>query len=290
MKRLAFAFASVCALAFAGCSTPSPIAPSLSGSVGLPHSGFLSHGTELPKEGLGFRWKSAADHHWGLPRLVGLIEEAAGNVATARPGSQPLFVGDLSAQAGGALMPKHRSHRSGRDVDLLFFLTTVEGVPIPNGEFIKIGPDGLGVSEAGHFVRFDVDREWLLIRSLVDSRKAHIQWIFVSRVLEALLVERAIALGEPPGLVQKAQTVMQQPGDSLPHDDHIHVRIACEADEFVSGCGGGGPSWAWLPQPKKRIEAPTAELLEALLGPSVMPDKKPAVAIAPAHEEEPGAE
>jgi penicillin-insensitive murein DD-endopeptidase len=280
-RGLAFlALGAAClALAAVGCSTPSALAPNLQGSVGLPHSGFLTGARELPAEGRGYQWKSAADHHWGLPRLVDLIEEATHHVDEARPGSKPLVVGELSARGGGALMPKHRSHRSGRDVDLLLYMTTVEGVPVTNGAFVKIGPDGLGVSETGRFVRFDVDREWLLVRSIVASDKAHVQWIFVSRVLEALMVERAMALGEPAELIQKAQTVMQQPGDSLPHDDHLHVRIACEADEYTHGCEGGGPAWAWLPRPAKRIEAPATELLEALLGPSVAGEKPASVAV-----------
>lgn len=251
------------------CSMPSAVAPTLQGAVGVPHAGFLTNGKELPVEGRGFKWKSAADHHWGLPRMVDLIEESAGKVDELRPGTRALHVGDISARGGGNLMPKHRSHRTGRDVDLLFYVTTLEGVPVANDGFVKIGPDGLGVSTAGRFVRFDADREWLLIRSLVASDKAHVQWVFVSRILEALMVEHAIALGEPAALVQKAQTVMQQPGDSLPHDDHIHVRIACEADEYAHGCEGGGPSWAWIPRPAKRVEAPAGELLDALLGPSV---------------------
>lgn len=264
-----------------GCSTPSAIAPNLQGSIGLPHAGFLAGGRELPAEGRGFRWKSKDDHHWGVPRLVSLIEEAAGKVDESRPGSKPLHVGDLSARGGGALMPKHRSHRSGRDVDLLFYVTTLEGVPAPNDGFVKIGADGLGVSGAGRFVRFDVDRQWILVRSLVASKQAHVQWIFISRVLEALLVERAMALGEPTDLVQKAQTVMQQPGDSLPHDDHIHLRIACEAEDYAHGCEGGGPSWAWLPRPAKKVEAPARELLDALLGPILSGDKPPSVATLP---------
>ncbi len=278
MKR-ALALCALTAVSF-GCSAPSAIAPSLHGSVGLPHSGFLVGGKELPREGKGYRWKSTADHHWGLPRLVSLIEESSEKVEAARPGSQPVFVGDLSARGGGALMPKHRSHRTGRDVDILFFLTTLEGVPVPNPAFVKIGADGLGVTE-GRFVRFDVDRQWLFVRSMVESKQAHVQWIFISRVLEALLVERAIALGEPPSLVQKAQQVMQQPGDSLPHDDHVHVRLACESDEFAKGCDGGGPLWAWSPRPAKRIEASAADLLEAIVGPSVLGEGKGSVALVP---------
>jgi penicillin-insensitive murein endopeptidase len=74
--------------------------------------------------------------------------------------------------------------------------------------------------------------------------------LFVSRSIEALLIEYALARAEPLALVNQAQTVLLQPTDSTPHDDHMHVRIACTPDEGVSGCSGGGPYWQWLPQPK----------------------------------------
>ena len=45
----------------------------------------------------------------------------------------------------------------------------------------------------------------------------------------------------------RAQSVMWQPVDSLPHDDHIHMRIACSVEETQAGCSGGGPYWEWLP-------------------------------------------
>jgi penicillin-insensitive murein endopeptidase len=48
-------------------------------------------------------------------------------------------------------------------------------------------------------------------------------------------------------LVWHAETVLMQPGDSLAHDDHIHMRIACTPEELVLGCEGGGPRWEWLP-------------------------------------------
>jgi hypothetical protein len=47
--------------------------------------------------------------------------------------------------------------------------------------------------------------------------------------------------------VWQAETVLMEPGDSLPHDDHIHLRIACTPEESVAGCAGGGPYWEWLP-------------------------------------------
>ncbi|MBK7402288.1 MAG: penicillin-insensitive murein endopeptidase [Myxococcales bacterium] len=268
MRRALFgAGLGLLAVVAAGCSIPSAVAPQIRGSVGLPHSGFLTDSKELPRKGKGYEWRRTQDHHYGLPRLVGMLEEASASVVVARPNSQPVIMGELSAKGGGALMPTHRSHRTGRDVDVLFYVTSLEGAPIPNPDFVKIGPDGVGVSAAGRFVRFDTARQWIFVKSLVETKQAHVQWIFISRVLEALLVEHAIALGEPSALVQKAQTVMQQPGDSLPHDDHIHVRIACEADEYARGCDGGGPQWGWLPKPAPRVAVPASELVATLVGP-----------------------
>jgi penicillin-insensitive murein endopeptidase len=71
--------------------------------------------------------------------------------------------------------------------------------------------------------------------------------MFCSLDVEALLIDYARALGEPPDLVWHAETVLMQPGDSLVHDDHIHMRIACTPEEMVFGCEGGGPRWEWLP-------------------------------------------
>ena len=270
--------ALTCALS--ACSIPSAVSPSFSGSVGVPHAGFLTNGVELPKEGKGFRWKSAADHHYGLPRMIAVLQEAAGSVADQRPSTPPIYIGEISAKGGGALLPKHRSHRTGRDADVMFFVTTPEGLPVAGTGFTKFGADGLGVDSGGRFLRFDTDREWLFIKAILQSKQVHVQWIFIARILEAVVIEHAIALGEPTQLVAMAEQVMQQPGDSLPHDDHIHVRLACEPDEFPRGCDGGGPRWAWLPAPNK-YEASSSELVDALLGPSVAPEENTPVAIAP---------
>lgn len=265
--------------ALGGCSIPSSIAPGFKGSVGVPHAGFLTDGVELPKQGKGFVWRTKVDHHFGLPRTVAMIEAAAAEVAADKPDAPPLYVGEISAKGGGALMPKHRSHRTGRDVDLMFFMSTPSGAPVAGDDFVKFGPDGLGVDRSGKFVRFDVDRQWRLVRALVTSDKAHVQWLFIARPLEAMLVEHAIAMGEPANVISMAEQVMQQPGDSLPHDDHMHVRVACEPEETAQGCDGGGPSWAWLPK-KKTVDVSDDELLEAILGPSVVHEEPAPVAAA----------
>ena len=84
-------------------------------------------------------------------------------------------------------------------------------------------------------------------RALVTAPEIGVQFMFASRNVEALLIDYAVARGEPLDIVLHAQSVMWQPGDSMPHDDHIHLRIACSVEETLAGCTGGGPYWDWLP-------------------------------------------
>lgn len=239
------------AFALVGCmGTPSPLAPNFTGSVGVPHSGVLTSGVELPVKGDGFvRYRPKGDHYWGNPRLVESIVSATKHVHDEMPGGSPLLVGDLSARYGGQI-PGHRSHRTGRDVDLIYYTTTPSGAPIPSPGFVHFGSDGLAKVDDERYVRLDVERQWLLVKTLLQSQTTRVQWMFASRNVEALLIDYAIARGEDLMLVWRAETMLLEPGDSSPHDDHLHLRIACTAEEELTGCEGGGPRWEWLgPEP-----------------------------------------
>jgi len=103
------------------------------------------------------------------------------------------------------------------------------------------------VPDSPDYVRLDIGRQWLLLRSLLTSPEIGVQFMFVCHEIEALLIDHARALGEPDALIWQAETVMLEPSDSLRHDDHVHLRIACSPEEAVAGCSGGGPRWQWLP-------------------------------------------
>jgi penicillin-insensitive murein endopeptidase len=226
--------------------TPTPLAPGLAGSVGVPHNGVLTSATELPTSGPGYvRFRPHAKSYHGLPRLVGAIERAAGTVLEQMPGGAPLVVGDLSEQGGGRI-PRHNSHRTGRDVDLLFFITTPRGVPLRNPGFFALAEDGFVRFPDGQYGVIDLPRQWLLIKTLLDDREIDVQFLFMSRDLEARIIDYALAKEDDLELVWRAETVMLQPVDSLPHADHVHMRVACRPDEAVAGCSGGGPHWPWL--------------------------------------------
>lgn len=259
-------FAALVALGSAACTgTPSPLSPAIRGSIGVPHNGMITNAVALPKKGEGYALLRNNGRNWGNPRLVGAIQSAARSVSQARPGGAKLLVGDISARWGGQASG-HRSHRTGRDADLLIYALTPDGRSIESPGFVRYGPDGLGEVDKGKFVRVDLAREWQLVKALITSREANVQWLFFARWLEALVIEYARARGEDPELVWYAESVLLQPGDSAAHDDHLHLRVACTPEEAVAGCLGGGPYWPWLPALPQLQTPADPELAQALIG------------------------
>ena len=248
-----------------GCGrTPTPLNPAISGSIGSPNRGVLTRSVELPRSGDGFKWLRNDDHHHGLPRFVNAIERAAARVAKERPGAM-LSVGDISARSGGRLMP-HLSHRSGRDADLLFYWTTLDGAPVETPGWIHLEADGLAWDEKGkRFLRFDVEREWLLVKTLVEDPEARVQWVFANHNAEALLIEWARARGEPSETIVRAMDVMLEPHPGGAHDDHVHVRTQCTAEEIVAGCEPTGPPREWLVKLDRAVDPPSDHELALVL-------------------------
>jgi penicillin-insensitive murein endopeptidase len=237
---------SLAGLFLGGCArAPSPLAPHWAGSIGMPHRGVLTRAVELPAQGAGFRVLTANERHFGTPRFVATLTRAAARVHEQRPGGA-LTIGDLSAKTGGKIS-SHASHRTGRDADLLLYMTTLEGAPVSVTGFVHVGKDGLAWDEAGQrFLRFDVERQWLLVKALVEDPDARVQWLFASRPVGAMLLEWARARGESGETLVRAMDTLLEPGaPAQSHDDHIHIRIACNAEEIALGCEPHGPTRPW---------------------------------------------
>jgi penicillin-insensitive murein endopeptidase len=195
-------------------------------------AGRLAEAIVLPESGEGYRvppmW-AARGLSWGTRPLVGLIERAAARVASEVPGSM-LWVGDLSAHDGGPTA-WHRSHQNGRDADLIFFARDDQGEPAPmpwamrrfdeSGFSWTAGADGVPIR-----LEFDVERNWALVRALLEDEQATITHLFIAVPLKRQLLDYAREQGEPEELIARAEEALQQPGDSTPHNDHLHVRIA----------------------------------------------------------------
>jgi penicillin-insensitive murein endopeptidase len=262
------ALATVATLSAFGCvRSPSPLTPQNEGSVGLPHRGSLSHGTRLPSEGTGFARLRKDERRYGTERLVGAIERAAAVVEKARPGSV-LVIGDLSATRGGRVLP-HLSHRNGRDADLLLYVSTPSGAMVTSPGFVHFGPDGLAWdAEHDRYLRFDVEREWLLVKTLVEDDDARVQWIFLNHALQPMLIDWARARGEPLETIRRAEQVLLEPKPGGVHDDHTHIRVACGDDEIAHGCEPNGPERPWFTRAREPVDAPsTDELVREISAP-----------------------
>jgi penicillin-insensitive murein endopeptidase len=194
----------------------------------------------------GLRWLRDNDRHWAVPRFARAIERAAAVVARERPGAT-LLVGDLSTRTGGGPLPPHFSHRTGMDADLLFYVSTLDGASVESPGFIHFGADGLARDDSrNRWLRLDIERQWLFVKAILEDPNARVQWIFVSNVVKAMLVEWALARGEPTETVRRAEEVMMEPNPGGVHDDHIHVRTACSPEETAAGCEPSGPRRPWL--------------------------------------------
>jgi penicillin-insensitive murein DD-endopeptidase len=272
----------VLAVAVSACAAaPSPLSPAWHGSIGLPGHGVLADGAQVRRDAEGLCWLRDNDRHWALPRFASAIERAAAVVARERPGGT-LLVGDLSTQTGGGPLSPHFSHRSGLDADLLFYLSTLDGAPVHSPGFVHFGADGIARDEAHQrWLRLDVARQWLLVRALLEDPQARVQWIFVSDVVKAMLVEWALARGDATETVRRAQEVMLEPHPGGVHDDHIHVRTACSPEEAVAGCTPSGPSRSWLVYDLPPAADNDAELVLALLVGSESPNTLIAEPAAP---------
>ena len=195
--------------------------------------------------------------HYGVDELVELLLTSAEQVASAFPASR-LAVGNLSVFDGGRISWS-RSHNSGRDVDLGFFIRDKEGADLPLETLVHIRRSGAVAEIPG--ATFDTERNWAVVKALLTSETAKVQWIFIYAPLERMLLAHATKLGEPQALIDKAATIMHQPGDSAPHDDHFHIRIFCTLDDRLEGCRNTGPRREGVPSYDREVAARALELL-----------------------------
>jgi penicillin-insensitive murein endopeptidase len=226
-----------------GCFSWFAVLPGVSGALGTTSRGMLLQGDHLPREDAHFRSYRHIDRRFGVAALTGAIARSADRVAAEHPGSE-LLVGDISGEIGG-FISGHRSHRSGRDADLAFYVTDLYGRPAAGAPLIRFDRFGIGVRD-GEVYRFDTARNWALVEALLTDPEAEIQWIFVSKGLKALLMTWALDNGRDLGLIERSAAVLRQPGDSAPHYDHFHVRVFCPKREARDFCINTGPVWPWI--------------------------------------------
>ena len=235
-------------------------------SVGTINGGHLRHGRALAAKGEGYvipsLWTTRGNRY-GTDEIVHAIERAARRVRREYPGGT-LGIGDLSPRGGGDSQ-LHRSHENGRDADLIYFAVDDQDKPVlPVDAMPRYSPVDLRsfapLADARvHFGpfsprRFDVKRNWALVRALLQDPGIEVQFLFCHEGLKARLIDYARSIGEDSALIDEASVILRQPGDSLPHDDHLHLRIYCSTADRAWGCSDRGPPrwlkkrWKYLPE------------------------------------------
>jgi len=202
-------------------------------SVGSPNDGHLKGGVHLDVTRPYFRVVpsyDSGDVRWGLPVFVNMIDRAARAVNKRFPGSV-LDVGDISRHGGGDVL-RHHSHESGRDADLGFYAVDAHGKQLHAHGFIKFDTSMASPTVPG--AHYDLARNWAFVQELLTDPAARVSHIFIAEWIR----HEVLAYARPRvshALWDRAATVMMQPHNSLPHDDHFHVRISCP-HELHSTC------------------------------------------------------
>lgn len=198
----------------------SEVPESVSESIGAPNRGQLERGERLPNHaGYMVRDRNRA---WGTLETVLWMQDAFDHLRARFPGSPRVRVHDISRRRGGP-MTGHRSHQSGRDVDLSYFQSRCSGRPCP---FRNLSPDEL-----------DANRQWALFEHWLKNDQ--VDAIFMDYSLQAPLYRAARRAGY--SRQQLSRWIQYPRGSSFPHGivrhfrkhrDHAHVRFSCpETDE-----------------------------------------------------------
>jgi penicillin-insensitive murein endopeptidase len=225
----------------AGCAELGVVSDGTSISVGKPSHGYLVDGARLPDLGDGFVTRAvwrARNNRFGTDETIDLVTGVARRMHRQIHDVR-LVVADLSGNGGGERAAFHRSHQSGRDVDLLYYMRDAVGQAFePDAMHVFNGwaraVDGTGLS-------IDVPRTWLLVKELVTAPEAPVQWIFMYEPIANRLIDYAKQTGEPEAVIIRARRTLRQPGDSARHDDHLHVRVYCSPADRAYGCVDIGP-------------------------------------------------
>lgn len=188
-------------------------------SVGTPSRGKLQHAARLrPHRAYRIRDRARA---WGTEEVVWHMERAFDQVLDRFPGAPKVEVHDLSYRAGGPIA-HHRSHQSGRDVDIAYFHSACKRRTC---SFDRVGPQQL-----------DVARQWALLSYWL--KRDQLEAVFMDYSLQAALYRHAKRQGAsaadlkhwfqyPRGRSFQLGVIRHYPK----HADHLHVRFACHKSD-----------------------------------------------------------
>lgn len=193
---------------------------SRSKTVGRPQAGSLVNGEQMPP-GPGY-FRRRPRNSWGTNETITGLLQVIGAVRGKHSKVHDVAVGDISARKGGKLAG-HKSHQSGRDVDLGLYFSNQP----------KKGPKAF-ISARHH--PLDIDANWTLLEALVgaSASKSQVEYIFLGYAVQEKLYKWALKKGKSKALLERMfqyprgkramrGVVRHEPG----HHDHYHIRFKC---------------------------------------------------------------
>lgn len=194
-------------------------------SVGAPNDGRLIRGKHLSASSAIRLWKTTAGvPAFASPNLLKALEKAANKTRAAFPGTQTVVTA-LSHEKGGAIQGK-RSHQTGRDADVVFFLLDAKGKPATAKQLVHIGGDGRGKDDKTAYT-FDDARNWAFVEALATDGDKSVTHVFVDpKVRQRMIVhaQKANIAADKRDAVM--QILFADSGDE-PLDAMFHLRVVC---------------------------------------------------------------
>lgn len=178
-------------------------------ALGTPNAGALVNGVPMPKSD---KWivqdPSCA---WGTQETIDSIARSIEKVFADHAGTPALAIGHISAKRGGHLSP-HKSHQSGRDVDLGYYHSP------PKSVFVR-----------GTEQNLDLQRTYALIKTIVTETQTDL--VLVDTSIQRMLVKYALSHGEDEAFVDRLFQVQNKHARPLVrhahgHANHLHVRFS----------------------------------------------------------------
>lgn len=208
-------------------------------SSGKCNRGRLYHARLMPEiEGAFLR--SNRPNTWGTDTTIQALMTLFKAYHDAFPDAQPINLGDISRRRGGRIKP-HKSHQSGRDVDIGF-----AHLAVPDEKQDKKDDKHDSKHDEKRKERFiratsenlDLEKTWFIVETLV--RTGTVKVIYVDRMVMKWLYQyvsgrltqqqREFFFSNPRHPNSSSAILQHWPG----HRNHFHVRFDCPPDQ--PGC------------------------------------------------------
>lgn len=196
-------------------------APTL--TVGSYNAGCIRGSQALPLNGAGYQvMRPSRQRYFGHPELLGFIQYLGHAVAAQQLGT--LLIGDLAQHYGGPMPSGHRSHQTGLDVDIWYWLDSPATAQELSTEQRETLSAPAYVDETTLKI---LQPNWQAAHTEVLKAAAshpQVERIFVNPAIKAYLCQ-TIGADERHWL-HKIRPWWH-------HADHFHVRLKCPAGEVM---------------------------------------------------------